>query len=297
VLLLLALVVFVFYSARFSKKIIFGVGFFGATVFLVLQLLPVGGAIMADRYSYIPSIGIFYLAGEGFHWLWNRKRKLIAVAALCTFTIFFTVKTRAQCSVWKNDMTLWNDVIRQYQNVPFAYYNRGLAHIDEENYDMALADFNKTIEMSDKYISAYLNRAKILYGKRQLVDALKDYNKVIELRPNAAEAYFNRGNLLMDSKRSDEGIQSFSKAIELDPGFVQVYLNRGIAFYRAKQYETAINDFSKAIELRGDFAEAYYMKGKSEYNLDRREAACADLQRSLDIGYQPAADAMLELCR
>ncbi len=297
VLLLTGLIVFVFYFTRFSKKIFFGIGFFAITVFLVLQLLPVSGAIMADRYSYVPSIGIFYLAGEGFHWLWSRKKKLISVAALSAFTIFFSVKTNAQCKVWKNDMTLWNDVIRQYQDIPFAYYNRGLAYVTEEDYDMALADFNKTIEMSDKYISAYLNRAKILYGKRKLDDALKDYNKVIELRPNAAEAYFNRGNLLMDSKRSEEGIKSFTKAIELDPDFLQVYLNRGHAFYRTKQYETAIADFSKAIALKADCAEAYFMKGRTEYELNRVEAGCADLQRSLDIGYQPAASAMAQLCR
>lgn len=73
-IVLLALIAFVFYSLRFSKKFFFGIGFFTITVFLVLQLLPVGNTIMADRYSYIPSIGIFYLAGEGFYRLWQKKK-------------------------------------------------------------------------------------------------------------------------------------------------------------------------------------------------------------------------------
>src|SRR5207247_610413 len=72
-ILFLGLASYIIYSVRFSKKIFFGIAFFAVTVFLVLQLLPVGNAIMADRYGYIPSIGIFYLAGELFFWLKNKK--------------------------------------------------------------------------------------------------------------------------------------------------------------------------------------------------------------------------------
>lgn len=67
VILFFGIVATVIYSLRFSRKIFFGIGFFTATVFLVLQLLPIGDAIMANRYGYIPSVGIFYLAGEAFY--------------------------------------------------------------------------------------------------------------------------------------------------------------------------------------------------------------------------------------
>jgi hypothetical protein len=72
-LLALGILAFAIYSLRFTKRIFFGLIFFVITIGLVLQLLPVGEAIMADRYSYIPSIGIFYLAGAGFYWLWNKR--------------------------------------------------------------------------------------------------------------------------------------------------------------------------------------------------------------------------------
>jgi len=62
-----------FIISTFLRKTIFGIGFLPFTVFLVLQFLPVGDAVMADRYSYVPSIGLFYLAGEGFYWLWSRS--------------------------------------------------------------------------------------------------------------------------------------------------------------------------------------------------------------------------------
>ena len=130
-LLFIWFVVSIIYSFRFSKKIIFGTSFFAITVFLVLQLLPIGDAIMADRYAYIPSIGVLYLAGEGFYWLWNKKYKIHAIVLLSIITLLFSVKTYERCSIWKNEMTLWNDVISQYQTAPLAYNNRGMIPIYE----------------------------------------------------------------------------------------------------------------------------------------------------------------------
>lgn len=263
VLLCIGLVAYIFYSLRFSKKIIFGIGFFAITVFLVLQLLPVGGAIMADRYSYIPSIGIFYLAGEGFNWLWSKKLKLIAISLLSAFTVFFSIKTYNRCSVWKNEMVLWNDVINQYQTIPPAYVNRGNLLRDANRYD----------------------------------EALNDYNKAIELKPDFAIAYFNRGTLFKNAKRNSEVLNDFNKAIVLNPGYAKAYCNRGIVFYNEKKYEEAISDYSKAIELKTDFAESYYNKGLAEYYLGKKEAACMDLKQAGNLGYQPPADILQQICK
>ena len=123
VLSFLALAAYIIYSHRFSRKIIFGMGFFAITILLVLQLLPVGKAIMADRYGYIPSIGIFYLAGEGFSFLWSKKLKWVAVVLLSVSAVLFSVKTYTRCGVWKDDMTLWNSIIKYDKATEEAYYN------------------------------------------------------------------------------------------------------------------------------------------------------------------------------
>src|SRR5205085_11794262 len=105
-ILFIALLGLIIYSFKRSKKLFFGLGFFSITVFLVLQLLPVGGAIMADRYSYIPSIGIFYLIGEGIYWLWNnRKYKTFAYLLIGGSLIFYSAQTYARVDIWQNGMT------------------------------------------------------------------------------------------------------------------------------------------------------------------------------------------------
>src|SRR5260221_10960730 len=158
VLLFLGLIAFVIYSIRFSKKVLFGIGFFTITVFLVLQLLPVGDAVMADRYSYIPSIGLFYLAGEGFYWLWNRNSKPLSVILASAFTIFFSVGTYARCRVWENGLSLWSDVIDKHPTVAVAYNNRGGTLLNEKKYEEAISDFSKAIELRPDFYDAYNNR-------------------------------------------------------------------------------------------------------------------------------------------
>ncbi|HYV92332.1 MAG TPA: tetratricopeptide repeat protein [Chitinophagales bacterium] len=256
------LAAFVFYSLRFTRKIIFGLGFFAVTVFLVLQLLPVGGTIMADRYCYIPSIGIFYLAGEGFNLLWSRKLKLVVITLLSVFTVFFSVKTYARCSVWKNDMTLWNDVISQNQTIAVAYISRGIAFYKEKKNDEALSDFNKAVELS----------------------------------PDFPDAFFNRGSLFANLKRNDEALNDFNRTIELKRDYAQAYNNRGIVYYTEMKYQEALSDFSRAIELEHDYAESYFYRGWIEYYSDKKDAACMDLKQAERLKYQRAAEAIHLIC-
>jgi len=296
-LILLLLFGSVFYSLRFSKKIFFGIGFFAVTVFLVLQLLPVGGAIMADRYSYIPSIGIFYLAGEGFNLLWNRKMKGISLALLSAFTVFFSVKTYAISKVWFNDLSLWNDVIEKNQTVSKAYYNRGTFYLKDNKVQQALDDYKKTLEITPNYTEAYVNRGNILRDNKRIEEALTDYNKAVEIKPNFAIAYFNRGTLFMNEKRNEEAMKDFDKAIELKPSYHQAYHNRGNVFTNEKKYEEAINNYSKAIELKADYSISYYGRGVAQYYTGKKDAACSDMKKAAELGYKIPADILNQFCK
>jgi len=296
VLIFIGLVAAIVYSLRFTKKIIFGIGFFAITVFLVLQLLPIGGAVMADRYAYIPSIGIFYLASEGLNELWTGKFKWLAILLLSGFTLFFSVATHSRSFVWKNDMTLWDDVISKYQTVALAYYNRGLEYMNENKMDQALTDYNKAIELKPNYTEAYVNRGNIMRGNQKNVDALNDYNKALAVNPNFSKAYFNRGILYMNEQRFEESLSDFSKAIELNPRYYKAYSNRGNVLYSIKRYEEAIAEFSKAIELNPDYAEAYYNRGLAEYYSGNNKGGCMDFKKSADLGFKQGADLMNRLC-
>lgn len=326
----LGLAISVYYSLRYSRKIFFSLGFFTVTIFLVLQLLPVGSAIMADRYSYIPSIGIFYLMGEGLFLLWNKKQKLVTILLISTFTVFFSLKTYARCGVWSSDMTLWNDVISQFQTAPIAYNNRGLAFTKVKSYDRALEDFDKAIKLYPNYTQAHINRGNVLREKHMFTEALSDYNKAIELEPNFHKTYFNRGTLFLKIEKSVEALYDFNKAIDLNPSYTEAYVNRGLLFMNEKKYDRALADYDKAIDLNPNYTDAYvnrgnlfsmvnryeeaisnyteainlnpdgatifYNRGLTQYRWGKKDAACLDLKQAVILGYKPAAEALSELC-
>jgi protein O-mannosyl-transferase len=282
-LLFLGLAFWVVYSHRFSRKIIFGMGFFTLTILLVLQLLPVGEAIMADRYSYIPSIGIFYLAGEGLAYLWGKKQKWSAIALLSAAAIMFSVKTYARCGVWKNDITLWTDVINQYKTVARAYNNRGIAFVNDKRNDEAMKDFNKAIELKPGYADAYTNRGNLFRSENRNDEAIKDFNKAIELIPDYAEPYNNRGTVFLNEKRYGEAIKDFNKAIELNPKNAESYYNRGIVFVYEKRTDEAVNDFNRAIKLKPDFAGAFANRGTVFMNEKRNDEAIEDFNKAVEL--------------
>ena len=334
VVVLAALAIAGYYFRRTSKKIIFGLGLFIATILLVLQLLPVGDTVMADRYTYLPSIGIFFLAGEGFYWLWNRNKKLLSLALAAVFLIFFSIQTLARCRVWENGLTLWNDVIAQYKNVPAAFYNRGIYFFNQNQDAEALSDFNSAIALKPDYADAYnnrgslylrqgkteaalkdlnkavslnarlaqgyFNRAYILYQKQQYKEALSDYNQVIALKPDPAQlviVYNLRGLLYMAEKNHPAALADFNTAIQMKPDFVQAYNNRGSLWVAQGNYLEAVKDFTAAIVLKNDYAEAYFNRGIAEYNGGNKNAGCKDWQHASGLGYQAATQAYQMNCR
>ena len=315
--LLLSLFALVIYSLRFTKKIFFAVGFFTITIFLVLQILPVGEAVMADRYSYIPSIGIFYLAGEGFNRFWNNKGKTTALAVLIPFVVLFSVVTFLRSRVWENGITLWTDVIRKFPEAEIAYNNRGGAYLFEKKYDEALADLTKVIQLRPGYAEALNTRGAIFTDKKRFKEALDDLNKALLSRPDFADAYNNRGLVLMELSRYAEALNDINKAIQLRPTYAEAYYNRGLLFMSEKKYEQAIKDYDKALELKPGFAEAiinrgiisnsatnseknlidynkaieadpnnpllYYSRGMVMISLDRNAEAVADFNKSIEL--------------
>ncbi len=263
VIALIVLIAATIYSLRFSKKVLFGIGFFTITILLVLQILPVGGAIIADRYTYVASIGIFFLFAEGLYFLWNKNYKIVSIVILAGFSIFFIITTHERCKIWNNKTDFWNDMISKYQTIPEAYYSRGVVLFDEKKFDQAMPDFDKTIELNPNYVQAYINRGDIYLYANKFEEALADFNKAIQLRPD-----FELG-----------------------------YYNRGVVFYNQKKYKEALIDYNKAITLKPDYAQAIYSRGLAKYFLGKADSACVDIKQAGNLGYPTPADAMKEICK
>jgi Tfp pilus assembly protein PilF len=165
-----------------------------------------------------------------------------------------------------------------------AYYNRGNAYYHNNDYDRTIEDYSKAINLKPDFASAYYGRG-YLYGVKKDYDrAIEDHSKAISLKPDDINAYTYRGNAYHAKKEYDRAIEDYSKAITLKPDYADPYYNRANTYYEKKEYDRAIKDHSKAISLKPDFASAYYNRSIVYYFKKDYNNAWADIKKCRDLG-------------
>jgi protein O-mannosyl-transferase len=245
----------VVYLFRRNRVVLFGLAFFFINIVLVLQFFGVGQAVMADRYTYLPYIGLFIALA----W-WLDERPGVAVAGLPVRAILggvfalllplSLVQTWKRCDVWQNAGTLWNDTIAKYPGrVVDAYNNRGYYFIETGRYREALADFDQAIAMNPRVARVWVNKGNVLAAENQNDSAYVCFERAIALKPDYPEALNNRGGIR--ARRGDlaGALEDFSRAITLTPTFRDPYGNRAYVYYQMGEYEKAIADRRRAIDL------------------------------------------------
>ena len=296
-LIVLALVALMFYTGKFTRKVIFGGAFFLITIAPVTQILPVGLAVPADRYTYIPYIGFFYLIGEGFEWLYSRYDRRLLVTLISLMMAALSLLTFQRSLVWHDSISLWNDCTKNYRNVPIAYYNLAeIYFLQKWDLDRAIPLFMKAIETDPKYAEAYVNRGLIYYYKRDYKKAVWDYDQAEKFRPDIAEIYINRGNAYNALGRKDDAILEYNRALHINPGQAETWFNLANMYLEQKKFDKAVADYTRAIELKPLYATAYYNRAiiyarRGEYKLALNDALKA---RSLGMDIDDKSIRQLE---
>ncbi len=277
------------YKIRYRKDILFGLGFFLITITLVLQILPVGGTIISDRYTYLPYIGFFFiLANLSYGLIKNKTERfrflklptiivLILIMSVCAYLSFERTK------IWHDSISLWNDAINKSAYEPRTFYNRGAAYKELKQYDKAIADFNKTISINPNYEGAYCNLGLVYYDLKKNNEAIKNFSVVISMNKQNFEAYNNRGVSYIELGKYNDAINDFTMVILLNPTFQNSYLNRGLAYTTVGKFNEAIADLNQAILLKNDDALAYSNRGIAFYNLKKFDLALKDYTSAIAI--------------
>jgi protein O-mannosyl-transferase len=221
VFLLFLLILAVIKAGKSRKEVLFGLGFFLISIFPVLPFVWSRMLMLADRYTYIPYIGIFYLFSmfylkirEG-NSLRLRKYKPAIYTVLLGYVILLSATTFQRTKVWRDSHTMISDVIEKNRSdvdMAIGYFFRG--NIRDLSQDMhgALNDFTKAIELNPSYTMAYNNRGIIRGSLQDFEGALEDFNKAIELEPGYADAIYNRGNAHYYLELFNEACSDWSQA-------------------------------------------------------------------------------------
>jgi Tfp pilus assembly protein PilF len=229
-------------------------------LWFAITILPVIGIIqisitapyaMADRYHYLPSIGIAVMLAWGVPLLFPREdiRKKILFPAGIAFIAVMALLAWQQCVYWKNNTTLFNNALQVTKDNYVAHNNLGLTLFTEGKTEEAIYHYNKAIHIKPDYADAYYNRgiANFKLGLYQL--ALEDCNQAIRLQPNFAKAYNNRGAACVKLGQYSHAIEDFNEAIKLKQDYADAYRNRAIAYNKLGQHQHANEDWNQATRL------------------------------------------------
>jgi Tfp pilus assembly protein PilF len=234
-------------------------GYYVVTLIPVIGIVQVGGQSMADRYTYLPSLGPFLVVGLLIAWVWEKMYTMqqwgLIIKLFCITSALFLITalsylTVAQIGRWKNSVELWTYVIeKEPERVPLAYNNLGMFFYNSGQFDMAIENFGKAVAVKSVYIDAYSNRGMAFYRIGQYNEAIENFDKAIALDPEYYKAYNNRALAFGKIGRFDRAIEDYNKTIALKPSSPRVYLNRGNLYFKTGRKEQAIADFQKACDL------------------------------------------------
>jgi Tfp pilus assembly protein PilF len=286
VLLLIAITVAVFRMARRSPYLATGWLWYIGTLVPVIGIVQVGSLAMADRYTYIPLIGLFIMVAWGVPELlkkWQyRKEILLALSALSIFCL--SIITWTQVGYWLNSITLYDHTLKVTDNNWLIYNNRGTAYADVSNYKQAIEDFGRAIEIKPGYVEAYNNRGSAYDDLGNYKQAIEDFNRAIEIKPGYAEVYINRGHAYDGLGNYRQAIEDLNRGIEIKPGYAEAYLNRGFAYNGLGNYRQAIEDLNRAIEIKPGYAGAYNNRAFVYLTQGDNVSGCRDARKACELG-------------
>ena len=279
-ILLLACLLILF-RFRKNRLVLFGMGFFFVNVFLILQILPVGAAIMADRYTYLSYIGLFILIAQGFVWLHKNSvsttKKGFAIIILLLLFVFHASLAVDRIRIWKNSETLWRDTLMKYNYIPTAHNNLGSYYQKNNRPDEALIEFNETLHLQNDFPEAMSNRSVIFRNQRKLKESIDDCNNAIRLNPALLASYMNRGIAYSISGKFDSAYSDFLHILEKNPANFFAYGNLGNLFDMQGKLDSAINSYTKAIQINPAYYECYGNRARSYYKLNKLDKALNDI--------------------
>ncbi len=242
-------------AVRGRPALLFGVTFFFINVMLVLQFVTVGQAVMADRFTYLPYVGLFF----GLTWWLDtparsasasaRARSLVACGLLLLLPVCL-VQTWMRCKVWKDSGTLWTDVIDRYPHrIAAAYNNRGDFHQRRGDLPAALADYDQALALTTSHAELWVSKGNVLFDLGRLAEAVACYDRALALSPERVYPLERRGAAKVRLGDFAGAVSDFSRAIALNPGDRDAYSERGIAYLGLRQHEQAVADWRRVIAL------------------------------------------------
>lgn len=275
-----------FFNFRKAPFLAVGWLWYLGALFPVIGFLQAGYQSIADRFTYLPSVGISIMLAWGVPLLIknNALSKKILFPAATVILCLLSALTWNQCGYWKNDMTLSIHALHVTTD-NFVAHNILAGYLyKEKKYAAAIEHYNESLRIKPDYHFTYNNRGSLYAGIGQYELSIRDLTTSIRLRPDSGAAYTKRGGVYSRLGRLQEAMEDLNKAVELNPNDAAAYNNRGVVYYKLNRLPEATEDYNKAISLNSNYAVAYSNRAIALIGGGNKERGCKDAQKACALG-------------
>jgi protein O-mannosyl-transferase len=289
--LILAFLVAVIVKTWKSKSYItFGILFFMFTIFPVLQFLPVGDAVVAERYTYIPYIGLFLIIAIGYTELdKNHKyatlKKVVKYTGLVVIGIFCILAWN-RTKIWVDSVSLWSDVMKKNPRCMSAYINRAFMYNQNKEFEKAKQDCDDALKIDSNNYKVYINRA-ISYKMLDRYDlAIRDFTIALQKSPSSYGTYLDRGIIYIDNlNQYDSGIADVKEFLKHAPNHADGTYNLAVGFFKKGVYDSSLYYCQKAIQIAPKSGSPHYLLAKLYESRNDFQNAFLEGSQAIALGF------------
>jgi protein O-mannosyl-transferase len=217
----------------------------------VIGLVQVGMQSMADRYTYLPLIGVFIVLVWGADAVFQRGHLPAAIRAVLAGLVLAACAGRSgqQLAFWKNSETLFHHAAAVTRSNNTAYYNLGEYYVGQGRLDEAIENYRTAVQISPHYDDALNNLGVALAMKGDLDEAVGRIREAIHCRPDKADAYYNLGNVFVMQHKMDDAADAYTEALRLKPDYPEAHNNLANVLLARGQREAAVQHYREALRL------------------------------------------------
>jgi len=251
----------------------------------VIGLVQVGSQARADRYTYLPQIGLCIL----LTWMvveltagWRSRRWVLGGGAMVVLAVLI-ICARAQTAYWRDSESLWTHALACTSDNSIAHTKLGNAFHDEGRMDEAIEQLQMAFEITPGDEEIHNNLGNAFFQMGRMDEAVQQLQEALAIAPGYAEAHNNLGDVFLQQGRVDEAIAQYQRALAINPNYAEAHYNLGNAFRRRGDVNGAIGEFQKALAIKPQFADAHYNLGNAFLRQGRVDEAIAHFQQTLEI--------------
>jgi tetratricopeptide (TPR) repeat protein len=282
---LLAVSLFAVWNARRHPYLLVGWLWYLAMLAPVIGLIQSGGQSRADRFTYVPLVGLFIAAAWGIPELTRRwkYRSVVLSAAAGVAVCGCVIAARRQVQYWENAVTLWQHALDTTTGNYLAHTVLGYALVSEGRVDDGIAHYREALNIDPDFAEAHNNLGIALAREGRIDESIPEFQIAVRLAPAAAVTHYDLGFALAGQGKAQEAIVHYSEAVRLDPNYVEAFTRLGDAFLVQGRLSEAIANYTEALRIQPNFAEALDNLGLALANQGHYEEAITRYEEALRI--------------